>query len=304
MFLSANNDLCCCSVRLRGPFGVFWAHVGGTWSSAFGALRYRVERTMIDLYTYPLWVIFAVAVLVVVLATELGFWIHSRAGGGESHGSTSMLAGAILGLLALMIGFTFSMTLSRFEARREAVLAEANAIGTTALRARLLPEPQRSESLRLLRDYVKVRLDLANHVASNRELASAIARSNALQESLWQQAMAVASLDKGVVPTATYVQSLNEMIDSQGKRLSAVRNRMPSEVLVTLFAIAAVASAFAAYASGDNRRGRRLPVYVMAILVAAVILVLLDLDRPDAGFIKVSQQPMIDAAESIAGFAR
>jgi hypothetical protein len=258
---------------------------------------------MIDLYTYPLWIIFAAAIILFFLATELGFWLNSRAGG-EIGGGVSMLAGAVLGLLALMIGFTFSMTLSRFEARRDAVLAEANAIGTTALRARLLPEPQRTESIKLLRDYVKVRLDLTSHSVSNEELASGIARSNTIQEALWQHAMALAAVDTGMVPTGIYIQTLNEAFDNQDKRLSAVRNQMPSEVLITLFAITAVANAFAAYASDSGRHRKRWPVYVMALLVAAVILMLLDLDRPDAGFIKVSQQPIIDVANSIAGFAR
>jgi hypothetical protein len=85
-----------------------------------------------------------------------------------------MLASAALGLLALMIGFTFAMALSRFEARRDAVLKEANAIGTTALRARLLPETQRREVLTLLQDYVKVRLDVTRRPATGPELASAV----------------------------------------------------------------------------------------------------------------------------------
>jgi uncharacterized membrane protein len=256
---------------------------------------------MIDLHSYPLWAIFPVAIILLLLAGELGFWISARTAR-EDGSSRSMLAGAILGLLALMIGFTFSMTLSRFEARRDAVLVEANAIGTTALRARLLPEPQRSETLKLLRDYVKIRLDLTDHVVSNEELASVVARSNALQESLWRQAMAVETVDKGMLPTGLYIQSLNDMIDSQGKRLSAVRNRMPLEVLIALVAIAAVAIAFTAFASGVDPRRQRWPVYMTATLIIAVILLLLDLDRPDSGFIKISQQPMIDAAESLAGF--
>jgi hypothetical protein len=83
-----------------------------------------------------------------------------------------------------MIGFTFAMALARFEGRREAVLIEANSIGTTALRARLLPAPHDTESLRLLKDYVQVRLDITQHVPSPAKLSAAIARSNAIQEAL------------------------------------------------------------------------------------------------------------------------
>jgi hypothetical protein len=257
---------------------------------------------MFDLYSYSLPAIFFGSLALLFLASELGFWLASR-DPSNAKDSASVLAGAALGLLALMIGFTFSMALSRFEARRDTVLTEANAIGTTALRARLLPDPQRTATLKLLRDYVQVRLDLIDRVVTNDDLAAAASRSSALQESLWQQAMAVAAADKGMVPTGIYIQSLNDMIDSQEKRLSALRNRMPSYVLFALFGIAAVATTFAALASGAQPRRERWPVHVMAVLIVGVILLLLDLDRPDSGFIRVSAQPMIDTAQSIAGFA-
>ena len=257
---------------------------------------------MIDLSNYSLLTIFLVGLAVILCASEIGRGIGVRTGGrGSDH--VSALEGAVLGLLALMIGFTFAMALSRFEARRDAVLNEANAIGTTALRARLLPEPHRMETLKLLREYVKIRLDITQRPVSQTELTAAIDRSNTLQEALWQQAKAMAVKDSGMVPTGLFIQSLNEMIDSQEKRLTALRNRVPSIVVLGLFAVAAVANAFAGYASGLESRRTRWPVYVVGLLVSAVILLIMDLDRPSAGFIQVSQQPMIDTAASIAAFA-
>jgi len=97
----------------------------------------------------------------------------------------------MLGLLALIIGFTFAMALSRFEARREAVLNEANAIGTTALRARLLPEPHRAEALKLLREYVQLRLDVIQSGQSLAERRAVLDRSNNIQEALWLQVRAL-----------------------------------------------------------------------------------------------------------------
>src|SRR6266850_3993533 len=109
---------------------------------------------MIELYDYSLPTIFLVGLAVVLAASEIGhrFGVRAAARGGDD---VSTLESAVLGLLALMIGFTFAMALSRFEARRDAVLNEANAIGTTALRARLLAEPYRTESLKLLREYAQ-----------------------------------------------------------------------------------------------------------------------------------------------------
>jgi hypothetical protein len=234
-----------------------------------------------DLSNYPLAVIFFSGHASILVASEIGWQLGIRTKG-RAGGNLSTLESAMLGLLALMLAFTFSMALSRFEARRDAVLNEANAIGTTALRARLLPEPQRSETLKLLREYVHIRLEIVKDGTSLTERGPAILRSNALQEELWQQAKAVASIDKGPVPTGLFIQSLNEMIDDQGKRLSALRNRIPSSVLVTLFGIVAVAGAFASYASARDAERTRLPVYVMVILVSAVIFLIMDLDRPSA----------------------
>jgi hypothetical protein len=257
---------------------------------------------MIELYEYPLWQIFLVGLGVICASVEVGCWLAKNAGQ-QSSGNVSTLEGAVLGLLALMIGFTFSMALSRFEARRDAVLNEANAIGTTALRARLLPDPHRTETIKLLREYVKLRLDITQRPVSRVDLAQAIERSNAIQEALWQLAKAAIAKDNGMVPTGLFIQTLNEMIDSQAKRLAALRNRVPNIVILALFGVAAVGGGFAGYAAGFEKRHFRLPVYVTSLVVAAVIMLILDLDRPGSGFIDVSQQPMIDTAAGISAFA-
>ena len=255
----------------------------------------------IDLNNYPLWSIFLISFVALLAASEIGRQLGVRASG-RGGDNVSTLEGAILGLLALMIGFTFAMALARFETRRDAVLNEANAIGTTALRARLLPAPYGGQALKLLQEYVQVRLDITRRVPSPAELNAAISRSNALQEALWQQAKAVALKDNGMVPTGLFIQSLNEMIDNQEKRLTALRSQVPNVVVIALYAVAAIAAAFTGYASGLEARCSRLPIYIMGALISGVILLIQDLDRPTAGFIRTSQQPMIDAAASISAF--
>jgi hypothetical protein len=251
---------------------------------------------------YPLWLVFIISLVVILAASEIGLWL-SRTASRSGKESISTVEAAILGILALMIGFTFSMALSRFEARRDAVLNEANAIGTTALRARLLPAPHSTESLKLLREYVQIRLDITRRSPSPAEMTAAIARSNDIQEALWEQVKAVAAKDSALVPTGLFIQTLNEMIDNQQKRLTAVANRVPNIVLTALYGIAIIASAFAGYGAGLERQRSRLPIYAMGVLVSAIILLIQDLDRPGAGFISVSQQPMLDTAASIAAYA-
>lgn len=265
---------------------------------------------MFDLYNYSLLTVFLMGLAAILAAIEIGRLLGLQAAGRGGDNTSrledetfSTLESAVLGLLALMIAFTFAMALSRFEARRDAILSEANAIGTTALRARLLPEPHSTEALKLLKEYVKICLDITQRLVTPAELSAAIDRSNTLQEALWQQARAVAAKDNSMVPTGIFIQTLNEMIDNQGKRLARFRNRVPNIVFLALFGIAAIAHAFAGYASGFAARSSRLPVYVAGFLVSAVILLIVDLDRPNAGFIEVSQQPMIDTATSIGAFS-
>jgi hypothetical protein len=101
------------------------------------------------------------------------------------------------------------------------------------------------------------------------------------------------------VPTGLFIQTLNEMIDNQGKRLDAFRNRVPNIVLLALYGVAVIAGAFAGYANGLEARRVRLPIYLMMLVAAGVILLIQDLDRPRTGFVKIVQQPMTDVANSI-----
>jgi hypothetical protein len=272
-----------------------------TYRNPFQSRRQRIV-IMIDLYSYSLLTIFLTGIAAIFAVSELGWHLGTR-NEGRGGANISTLESAMLGLLALIIGFTFAMALSRFEARREAVLNEANAIGTTALRARLLPDPHRAETLKLLREYIQLRLDVIQSGQSLAERRAAVDRSNDIQEALWLQVRALIVKDSGMVPTGLFIQSLNEMIDDQAKRLAALRNRVPNVVLLGLFGIAAVVGGFAGYAGGRDTKRTRLPVYIMGFLVATVILLILDIDRPSSGFITNNQQSMIDTAASMAAFS-
>ncbi len=243
--------------------------------------------------------VLVLSIVILSGAIELGRWVGVRAKP-QGIGSVPTLEASILALLALMIGFTFAMALTRFEARRDGVLNEANSIGTTALRARLLPAPHAQECLKLLRDYVQVRLALPQKIPSPLELKAALARSDALQEALWLQAKDMAAKNNGMVPTGLFIQSLNEMINDHEKHLIALVSGVPNIVLAVLFLVAVVASAFSGYAAGVEAQRSRGPMYVAMALFIAIILLIQDLDRPAGGLIMASQQPMQDVAAAIA----
>lgn len=243
----------------------------------------------------PLLLIFAASLSAMLATSEIGRRLGARARRrGEENIRT--LEAAMFGLLALMIGFTFAMALSRFEARREAVMNEANAIGATALRACLLPAPYNAETFNLLRDYVRLRLAIARHNPAPQELNAGIARSDTLQEQLWRQAMAGNAKADPSAPTWLLLEALNALFSSQQKRLAAFRNQVPDEVLMALYAIAALAIAFAGYAQSLRPQPSRLPVYLMSVLVCTVIILIEDIETQFTGYIAVDQQPLIDAA--------
>ena len=255
---------------------------------------------MPDLTNYPLTIIFVASIAAFFLASESGHHIGSKV---EEGANVLTLEAAVLGLLALMIGFTFSMALNRFEARRDALVSEANAIGTAALRARLLPASYGEESLKLFRDYVRIRVSFAEREPTSDESGQALRRLREIQEALWRQAQAAAAKDNAMVPTGLYIQALNESFDHQQKRSTIISNSVPNIVFLGLYSVAIAALWLTGYASAIDRARWRRPTYVACVLVAGVILLIQDLDRPGAGFITVSEQPMIDTQHALEGYS-
>jgi hypothetical protein len=259
-----------------------------------------VNREPLD--SVPLWVLFLAACTLTGLALEggyrLGKWRHARAPE-EKEASVGEMVGSMLALLAFLLGFTFGLAASRWESRREAVLEEANAIGTTYLRTQLLPEPQRAETARLLRDYVDTRLlDMRQGTASEM-IANAIARSEELHEQLWSQAVAAAQ--KSPTPiTGLFIQSLNETIDMHAKRMMVgTRGRIPISIWAGLFGLAMLGLAGVGYHAGLSTTRRSPAMFAMVLAFAGVIFLIADLDRPYEGFLTVTQQPLMDLQRSM-----
>jgi hypothetical protein len=247
----------------------------------------------------PLWGLFLAHCLIGWLAVQGGFWFgrwrHCHEAG-EKEAPVGALVAAILGLLAFILAFTFQMAASRFDARRQVVLEEANAIGTTYLRTRLLSEPQRSETARLLRDYVDVRI----RAIESGDLATAVARSEQLQEQVWLQAVAAAEKNPNPVQTGLFIQSLNEMIDLHAKRiLIGVRSRIPLVIWLGLFALAFIGMASIGYQAGLAETQRSPAMLAIVLAFAGVLALIADLDRGQEGFLTVNQEAMTDLQRSM-----
>jgi hypothetical protein len=247
----------------------------------------------------PLWGLFLVFFVVLALAMESGYrlgrWRRSVISDEKEQPVGAMVA-SILGLVALVLGFTFSLAAARFDARRMAVLEEANAIGTTYLRARLLPEPEREEIAKLLREYVAVRIA----GTQGGDADEALARSEELHELLWAHAASAASKDYGSVMTGVFIQSLNETIDLHAKRvLVGLRSRIPLVIWAGLYGLAVLAMAAVGYQAALAAT-RRSPMMLGLVLTFSVVLLLIaDLDRGQEGLLRISQQSMLDLQKSM-----
>lgn len=250
-------------------------------------------------YDYPLPLVFVAGLALVLGAGEVGRALALRAPPHEGDGIAT-LQGAVLGLLSLIIGFSLAASLSFFDARRTAVVNEATAIGSTALLARLLPAPHDTEVVELLREYVNIRVAASQRNRTRAELDAASARSAAIQQALWKHAKTVSLQTTNMVPTGIFVQSLNEMIDDDEKRLTAAYMRVPGILLISLYGIAAVAIGLSGYGQTRRARGSRVSTLIVGVLVCWTIGLIVDIDRPTSGFITVSQQAMINTATSLA----
>jgi hypothetical protein len=244
-----------------------------------------------------------VAFLLTLAAVEAGYWLGKwRLRRDHEHDATAgATVGITLGLLAFTLAFTFSMAADRFDARRAMVLEEANAIGTTYLRALMLPAPAASDVRGLLRQYVDARLEAA---AQPEKVAAAVARSEELQISIWQQAVAAAKMQADSVMTGLFITSLNELIDVHAKRLVAVRNRIPDVIWLFLFVTAVLGMASMGYHTGLTGSRRTVAVIFLTLAFSGALTLIADLDRPREGFIQVSQQPMLDLQASMRADAQ
>lgn len=248
---------------------------------------------------FPLWALFATTIAVVLLAVEAGFRLgrwRERRSEHEKEMPVGAIVGALLGLLAFLLAFTFGLAANRYEIRRALVLDEANAIGTTYLRAELLPEPHGKEVRDLLRQYVDVRLEGAEPGKTE----AAMVRSEELQRQLWSHA--VATGEKKPTPvTALFISSLNDVIDLHAKRVTmGVRNRLPITIWGALYFTAIVAMAGVGYHAGLTSATRTIASLALVLTFSGILWLIADLDRPQEGLMKVSQQAMIDLRNSIA----
>ena len=221
-----------------------------------------------------------------------------RAGSGEHREPVGVVQGTLLSLVGLLLAFGLTMAVGRYEGRRALVLQEANAIGTTYLRAQMLAEPIRSTSLMLLERYADAAVDLAGQVPDAGRFIDDVGTMSELGRALWAQAGTAVSADSDGTAPRLYVETLNHMFDTHTARVSSLRNRVPSTVVVLQVVGSAVAlGVLSLYLA---LLGRSVITSIAAAsFVILIVFISFDLDRPERGFITVPFTPLVNVRASM-----
>lgn len=261
---------------------------------------------MLDTLITPIlrsdWAILLSVGAILLLATEFGYRIarlHSPERRSLHREQSGVLQGALLGLLGLLLGFTFAMAVGRYETRKQLVLDETNAIGTAWLRAGLLSAASRDALRSLLADYVAARIEGAAVMVDSAAFAEQTARSERDQAAMWQT-IVIETKTHDTPATALFTSALNDLIDLDAKRQAASRNHVPLTVWVLLLLVSSTVCWTTGYSSGLREAGRHgLPMIILPLLFAVVITIVADLDNPRRGLIKVSQQGMLELEKTL-----
>ncbi|HEU4432564.1 MAG TPA: hypothetical protein VFR51_04160 [Pyrinomonadaceae bacterium] len=247
---------------------------------------------------FPLWSLLPITVGIALLSVEAGRRLadyRSQHSAEEKESPVGAMVGATLGLLAFMLAFTFGLASTRFEARRQILLQEANAVGTTYLRAAMLSEPMRTDARNLLREYVDVRIE----AVQPGKLEQGMAKSEELHNRLWAVATTAADKEKNVI-TSLFIQALNQVIDLHATRVMAgVRSRVPGIIWIVLYLLLVLAMVMLGYQSGLAKSRRSLAVLALVIGFCSVLYLITDLDRPGQGLLQTSQEAMTDLRRSM-----
>lgn len=247
------------------------------------------------LYTIPIWPVVLAFLVLMVLAVEVGQRVASRAADIDSDRTRSargVVKASALGLVALLLAFSFSMAEERYDARRRLVVTGANEIGTCFLRAGFLDEPARSGVRAVLRDYVNWRLELYDRGTDQEAARRARAELARLEGELWRLVEGAFRADPLPNRLFLLVQSANNVIDLGTERDAAIEDHVPTEVLLVLGACVLLSGFLMGHSLGEAKGRDRLIKGTYVVLSVAVLFMIHDLDRPRRGFIKVSQEPL------------
>jgi len=204
-----------------------------------------------------------------------------------AHTGLGAIDSAVFALLGLIVAFTFSGAASRFDARRQLIVEEANAIGTAYLRVDLLPPDTQSTLRDSFRRYLDTRLAVYQKFSDPAAAQEELAKANTQQGDIWRQAVTASrAVDAHPDAGKLLLPALNDMIDIT-TRTMATQTHPPAIIFVMLFGLAFTSALLAGYGMAGGKARRWLHSLCFAVVVAVAVYVILDLEHPRQGLIHV-----------------
>lgn len=242
-------------------------------------------------------------ILLVLMAggLELGVWYGRRnpVPEGPLRDHINFIQGSLLGLLSLLVGFSFSLALQRYDARCAAVAEEAGAMGTAYQLSEVLPSSMQVQIRKELRDYLDLRVFASTLTTVNQpERAILMAKTAKTQASLWSMTMKAVKEEPGPV-VLMFVKSLTDLYDTFDKRVAALDLHIPELVLLLLYGTFFATMIIVGYACGVADHRPSLVTHGMVLLIVILVYIIVDLDHPRRGLIRVNQKPLLDLQTSI-----
>lgn len=255
---------------------------------------------MVILDNFPIWAVYAGLVVIVLLAAEIGFrigiWLQDRSEDPAESKMTGAVVGAMLGLMAFMMAFTIGIVIGQHGDRKAMVVEEANAIGTAWLRMGFLEEPDLSATRALLKEYTEARIAMVDDLSL---MPAMIMRSEEIHNELWtiMEDNVRAGNESDIM--SLIVSSINDVIDIHALRIYKGNLRLPRILGMLLVAATVLSFLLIGVASSTDRKRDIAAMLLFALAFAAVLVVIIDLDRPLEGMLRVSQTAMIDLLRQI-----
>jgi hypothetical protein len=226
----------------------------------------------------------------ILICLEIGFRIgiaSSRKNHELAYEGTGTIDAAVFALLGLLLGFSFAGAMSRFEARRELIVREANAIGTAYLRIDMLPSNDQPQIRALFRDYLDARLRGIQLLRSGGSASQEFARATELQAQIWNRALESSKSDSTQNSNRLLMPAINEMIDVTTSRMIAGSTRLPALIFLLLVTVALLSGLLAGYAMAKRKSRSWLHMLLYAAVIPITIYAVLDFEDPRSGLIRV-----------------
>lgn len=232
---------------------------------------------------------FLIVLIPIIIGQRYGIY-RSKKQDELQHTPVGTVVGSAFALLAFMLAFTFQIVTNRYDARKALLLEEVTNIRTTYLRAGLLKEPFRSDAKKLLVEYVDLRVAVAKDTST---LATGLSRSQGILDMLWEQAEALAEQDRSSEVYALFTASVNDLVNNFNQRITMTfEYRIPPLIMWILSIIAFFSMFSLGYQFGISGRGSLWINLLLAIIFAVVMFLIIALDRPEIGLVRLNQKPV------------